>query len=250
MRPKILLVDDNQLFLEMEKEFLQSCSVRIYTARTGYEALDFVRMVLPDLIFMDLHMPGMDGDVCCAAIKSDPDLKAVPIVMITSATEKENLERCRRAGCDLILTKPVNRSIFIRTGLRFLPGFNRVELRIPCLTLIVFRIREKPHYGTSSNLSSSGMFIAFDGEVELDDDVRLSFIVPGVDDEVVDLTGRIAWKNSGAPLLKPGLPRGFGVEFSTVSPQAERSIADYINRAEERDLAPLVEEAYLAEERF
>jgi two-component system cell cycle response regulator DivK len=250
MRPKILLVDDNRLFLEMEKEFLQSCSVKIYTARSGQEALDIIRMVLPDLIFMDLHMPGMDGDVCCAAIKSDVDLKAVPVVMITSATEVEDLERCRLAGCDLILAKPVNRSIFIRTGLRFLPGFDRVELRIPCLTLVVFRMREKPHYGTSSNLSSSGIFIAFDGDVELDDMVRLSFIVPGADDDVVEVTGRIAWKNFGTPLLKHGLPRGFGVEFSSVSPQAERSIADFINRAEERDYTPLIEEAYLAEESF
>jgi CheY-like chemotaxis protein len=250
MRPNILLVDDNRLFLEIEKEFLQSCSVRIYTARSGQEALDIVRMVLPDLIFIDLHMPGMDGDVCCAAIKSDADLKAVPVVMITSATAEEDLKRCNRAGCDLILTKPVNRSIFIRTGLRFLPGFDRVELRIPCLTLVVFRIGGTPHYGTSSNLSSSGMFIAFDREVELDDVVSLSLIVPGADDDVVEVIGRIAWKNSGTPLPKPGLPRGFGVEFSSVSPRAERSIADFINRAEEREMTPLVEEAYLAEESF
>ena len=60
-RPNILLVDDNRLFLEMEKDFLQPFAVMIYTARSGQEALDVVRMVYPDLVFMDLHMPDMDG---------------------------------------------------------------------------------------------------------------------------------------------------------------------------------------------
>src|SRR5512133_2862778 len=96
-RPKILLVDDNRLFLEMEKEFLQPCAVKIYTARTGREALEVVRLVLPDLVFMDLHMPEMDGASCCTAIKAEPDLRSVPVVMIVTAENEDDLERCRRA---------------------------------------------------------------------------------------------------------------------------------------------------------
>src|SRR5512144_2241892 len=92
-RPKILLVDDSRLFIEMEKEFLQPCAVMIYTARDGREALELVRMVRPDLIYMDLHMPEMDGAECCAALKADPDMKCIPVVMVVTMEQDDDLLR-------------------------------------------------------------------------------------------------------------------------------------------------------------
>ena len=58
---KILLVDDNRMFLELEKEFLKQSAVIVYTAADGREALDLLGMVRPDLIFMDLHMPEIEA---------------------------------------------------------------------------------------------------------------------------------------------------------------------------------------------
>ncbi|HEY6838613.1 MAG TPA: response regulator, partial [Geobacteraceae bacterium] len=201
-RPVILLVDDSRLFLEMEKEFLQPCAVKIYTAQTGQEALDVVRMVRPDLIFMDLHMPEMDGATCCSLLKADPDFMTVPVVMVVTAENLEDAKRCEQAGCDHVLTKPVDRASFIRSGHRFLPLLGQVELRVPCLALVVFRRAGKTFYGTSANLSTQGIFIAYDGEVEVDDCLSLTFMIPGSDGEVVDVKGRVAWKNCGRPLRK------------------------------------------------
>ncbi len=246
-RPKILLVDDNRLFLEMEKEFLQPCAVMIYTACNGREALDVVRMVRPDLVFMDLHLPGMDGDACCATLKADPDLKGVPVVMVVSTDNDEDLARCRRAGCDHVIAKPIDREAFLGAGHRFLPGINRVETRVPCLTLVVFRLGTETLYGTSANMSSHGMFIAFDGAVEVNDLVRLSFLVPDSGGEVVEAAGRVAWVNAGDPLPKPALPKGFGVEFSDVNPQGARTIAGFIARARKEGGEFHVEGAYLGE---
>lgn len=248
-RPKILLADDNRLFLEMEKEFLQPCAVKIHTARNGQEALDVARLVLPDLVFMDLHMPEMDGDTCCAAIKADPDLKGVPVVMIITG-DADDLVRCRRAGCDFVLTKPVDREAFIRTGHRFLPAIDEVEVRIPCMTLVAFRIGGNSFYGTSANLSTSGMFIAFNGQVKPEDRVLLSFLVPGTDGGVIEATGRVAWANSSTPLCKPSLPRGFGVAFLDIRPEGVRTIANFMTHAGNSGIIPLVEEAYLAESLF
>lgn len=244
-RPKILLVDDSRLFIEMEKEFLQSCAVMIYTAYDGREALELVRMVRPDLIFMDLHMPEMDGAECCVALKSDPDMKEIPVVMVVTAEEDDDQLRCHRAGCDLLITKPVDRAVFLQAGHRFLPDFDRIETRLPCLTLVVFRVGKETFYGTSANLSSQGMFVAFDGMVEVDDLVSLSFLVPGSNGDVVEATGRVAWLNSGASLPKPALPKGFGIEFSTVAPEGTHAIAEFISRATAAGNTPDVEGAYL-----
>lgn len=249
-RPKILLVDDNRLFLEMEKEFLQPCAVLIYTARDGREALELVRVARPDLIFMDLHMPEMDGAACCTALKSDPDMKGIPVVMVVTQERDDDQSRCQRAGCDHVITKPVDRAAFLRAGQRFLPDFDRIESRLPCLTLVVFRLGKETFYGTSANLSSQGMFVAFDGRVDVDDLVRVSFLVPGSSGEVVEATGRVAWVNSGAPLPKPGLPKGFGIEFNAVSPEGARAIGEFISRATDAGGSPFVEGAYLGEAYF
>ncbi|HEY6007293.1 MAG TPA: response regulator [Geobacteraceae bacterium] len=249
-RPKILLVDDSQLFLEKEKEFLQQCAVKIYTARDGQETLDVVRMICPDLVYMDLHMPGMDGDACCAILKADPGLQTVPVVMVVTSDDDADLERCRRAGADHVLTKPVDRTAFIAVGHRFLPGLDHIELRVPCLTLVVFRLGAKAYYGTSANLSTQGIFLAFDGDVELDDRLRLSFHVPGSDGAVVEATGRVAWRNTGIPLCKPVLPRGFGVEFLDIAPDGTHAIAEFMARVAAGGMDPVVEGAYLAESVF
>jgi CheY-like chemotaxis protein/Tfp pilus assembly protein PilZ len=249
-RPKILLVDDNRLFLEMEKEFLHSRAVMIYTAGNGREALDVVRMVLPDLIFMDLHMPEMDGDACCAALKADPDLKGVPVVMVVTTDNEEDLPRCRRAGCDHVIAKPVDREAFLGAGQRFLPGIDRVETRFPCLTLVVFRRGNQTHYGTSANMNSHGLFIAFDGVIEVNDPVRISFLLPGSCGEVVKAAGRVAWVNAGTPLSKPALPKGFGVEFSDINPEGARAIAGFVAGTGEEGGKLYVEGAYLEEKFF
>ena len=246
-RPKILLVDDNRLFLEMERNFLQPCAVQVYTARTGREALDLVRVVLPDLIFMDLHMPEMDGDICCAMIKADPDLKNVPVVMIVA--EVENMERCRLAGCDMVLPKPIDRTDFLAAGHRFLPELDRIEVRIACVTLVVFTVGDTAAYGTGVNLSTSGMFIAFDGEVELEDPVRLSFMLPNLGGAVIEAEGRVAWRNCGNPLTKSSLPRGLGVEFNVITGDAVAIIAQYMAGSGSGDQV-MVEEAYLADSSF
>jgi CheY-like chemotaxis protein len=249
-RPKILLVDDNRLFLEMGKEFLQPCAVKIHTARDGQEALDVVKMVYPDLIFMDLHMPEMDGAACCTLLKADPDLRAIPVVMIVEPDDADGPDRCHRAGCDHVLSRPFDRSAFVGIGQRYLPGLDRLELRVPCLTLVAFRHGNKPFYGTSANLSTQGVFVAYDGHVEVDDRLRLSFLVPGSGGAVVEATGRVAWLNAGSPLCKQSLPRGFGVEFLDIAPQGTHAIAEFMSRTAAGGVTPVVEGAYLAESVF
>ena len=123
--PRILLVDDVRLFLELEKSFLHLAQVELLTAANGEEALAIIRRERPDLVFLDLYMPVLDGAACCVAIKGDPEVAATPVVMVTSGGKPDEVEQCRTAGCDGLLTKPVDRSAFLDTVSRFIPSFNR-----------------------------------------------------------------------------------------------------------------------------
>lgn len=82
-RKKILLADDVELFLELEKTFFRRESFELLIARTGQQAWDLTQAETPDLVFMDLFMPGMDGDAACRLIKQQPQTASIPVVMVT-----------------------------------------------------------------------------------------------------------------------------------------------------------------------
>jgi len=85
---KILLVDDDHDFVEATKIVLESAPYDVTVAYDGDEALRKVREVAPDLIILDVIMPEQHGFKVCEALKSDPDLSKIPVVMLTSLSQK------------------------------------------------------------------------------------------------------------------------------------------------------------------
>ena len=125
---KILLVDDTELFLDLEKSYLDRSSFTILTARSGTEALDVIRTDRPTLVILDLLMPGMDGDEVCRKIKSDPLTNTIPIIMVSSL---ESRHRCEEAGCDAFVPKPLRRDDLLETIERTIVIAKRRYPRIP-----------------------------------------------------------------------------------------------------------------------
>ena len=223
--PKILLVDDTKLFLELEKSFLKLSPVRVLTAGNGVEALEIIRKERPDLIYMDLNMPRMDGPTCCSILKADPALRSIPVIMVTSAGREEDIQLCRESGCDDYLTKPVSRRLFLDKGRKFLKGIDRREIRVSCSTLVKFRVHNLRFSGVSADISTGGIFVTTDYELEPATPVELSFSLPESGCVLQNIRGQVAWRNSGKHLVKPAMPPGFGVEFIT----PDKEIADIID---------------------
>jgi CheY-like chemotaxis protein len=167
MIPKILLVDNVSMFLELQKAFLKFSSVHVLTAKNGADGLHLVKKERPSLVFMDLHMPVMDGAVCCAHIRADAEFKSLPVVMITSEGKSEDRKVCFSAGCDDFLTKPLDRTLFLETARRYLPGIDRRDSRIPCLTNGKFRVFGFTLSAEILDISPNGIFIATDYEVAI-----------------------------------------------------------------------------------
>jgi len=227
--PKILLVDDTKLFLKLEQEYLKQSSAQVFTAGNGQEALELARANRPDLIFMDLNMPVMDGVSCCVALKADPDLCDIPVILVTTEGMDDSVARCKDAGCDGFLTKPIDRKTFLEIGRRFLPRIDRRERRAPCRIKVLFRINDRENmYGTCLDLCSRGMYLAFTGEVEIDDKVEVSMLVSGNSDDLVEAWGRVSWVNSSADRKKPKWAEGFGVEFQAITDESVELIKRFI----------------------
>lgn len=108
--PKILLVDDVELFLELERSYLSGCGYDVITAASGEEALSRLDKVAPDVLLLDFYMPGINGDEVCRVIRRNPHWQDLPVLMVTAAGKTEEVKRCIDAGCSDYLTKPINKT--------------------------------------------------------------------------------------------------------------------------------------------
>jgi len=107
-RKKILLVDDADTILMMERMILNKGGYDLITAKDGQEAVAKAVAERPDLILMDVVMPRMNGFEACKQLKKQDETKTIPIVMITTRGEEENVETGYESGCDDYITKPLN----------------------------------------------------------------------------------------------------------------------------------------------
>lgn len=107
-KKKILLVDDSTTALMIEQMLLSKESYDIVTARDGREAVAKATSELPDLILMDIVMPRMTGIEACRAIRAQPSTRDIPIILVTTRGENENVESGFASGCNDYVTKPIN----------------------------------------------------------------------------------------------------------------------------------------------
>ena len=104
--PLILVVDDYQDAREMYAEYLQYSGFRVAEARNGNEAVDQAFALKPDLILMDLSLPGMDGWEATRRLKADESTRHIPIVALTGHALAGASDGAKKAGCDSFVTKP------------------------------------------------------------------------------------------------------------------------------------------------
>ena len=104
--PLILVVDDYQDAREMYAEYLQFSGFRVAEARNGNEAVEQAFALKPDLILMDLSLPGMDGWEATRRLKADDSTRHIPIVALTGHALAGASDGAKKAGCDSFVTKP------------------------------------------------------------------------------------------------------------------------------------------------
>jgi CheY-like chemotaxis protein len=105
---KILLVDDSNTVLMMERMILGKCGYDLITAGDGVEALSKAQNDGPDLILMDVIMPRMGGLEAVQKLHQDRATASIPVIMVTTRSEIENVEAAFENGCAEYVTKPIN----------------------------------------------------------------------------------------------------------------------------------------------
>jgi two-component system response regulator VicR len=103
---KILVVDDEKLIQRMTRFILERSHYEVHVASDGKEALRLVREVRPDLILLDVQLPHMDGFDVLAVLRQSPDMRDIPVVMLSSLAEATDRTRGLGLGASEYLTKP------------------------------------------------------------------------------------------------------------------------------------------------
>jgi CheY-like chemotaxis protein len=106
--PRILIVDDNKTNLKLASDVLSFDGYEILNANDAESAQEIIRRRPPDLILMDIALPGMDGLTLTRLLKADEATRHIVIVALTASAMKGDDARAREAGCDGYITKPID----------------------------------------------------------------------------------------------------------------------------------------------
>jgi two-component system, cell cycle response regulator DivK len=105
--PRILVIEDNPANMKLASLLLLKAGHTALCAVDAEIGLTLARAEQPDLILMDIQLPGMDGLAATALLKQDPATAAIPIIALTAMAMKEDQEKTRVAGCDTYISKPL-----------------------------------------------------------------------------------------------------------------------------------------------
>ena len=116
----ILIVEDNELNMKLFHDLLEAHNFKTLQTRDGNDALALAKEHHPDLILMDIQLPGVSGLEITRQIKADDEIKSIPIVAVTAFAMKGDEDRIRESGCEAYIAKPIHIDELISTVQRFI----------------------------------------------------------------------------------------------------------------------------------
>jgi two-component system cell cycle response regulator DivK len=119
---RVLLVEDNAANMKLASFLLESAGHQVLPATNAEAGLTIARTEQPDLILMDIQLPGMDGLTAIGLLKADENTRGIPVIALTALAMKGDEERIRAAGCDGYIAKPLAYKEFLATIADFLEG--------------------------------------------------------------------------------------------------------------------------------
>ncbi|MDY0008171.1 MAG: response regulator [Bdellovibrionales bacterium] len=114
MKKKVLIVEDNELNMKLFEDLLGAHGYDTIKTRDGTHVLEMAREQRPDLIIMDIQLPEVSGLEVTQWLKSDHELRAIPVIAVTAFAMKGDEDKIRQGGCEDYVSKPISITDFIR----------------------------------------------------------------------------------------------------------------------------------------
>jgi len=124
---KILIIEDNEQNLYLETFILQKNGHEVIQARSGEKGIAVAAQIFPDLILLDIQLPGMDGYTVAEELRKNPKIADIPIIAVTSYAMPGDRERILEAGCADYIEKPINPDTFHAEITQYLKGGSAIH---------------------------------------------------------------------------------------------------------------------------
>ncbi|MBI4620328.1 MAG: response regulator [Desulfobacterales bacterium] len=116
----ILVIEDNEMNMQLFRSLLKLGKYQMLESVDAKTGIKIARQYKPDIILMDIQLPGMDGLAATRIIKKDPILKHIPVIAVTSYAMQSDKQKAIEAGCSAYITKPIDTRNFLETVAQFL----------------------------------------------------------------------------------------------------------------------------------
>lgn len=229
VRKRILLANDPELLRTLKDSFFGRSGFALIVAESEQQAFELIEEQDPGLAIFNLEQPGLRGDICSRNVKSDPILRGTPIILVVPPGAEKDLTRCREAGCDRILYKPIDPDELMNAACQLLNivkrGAPRVDVSLPLRCGSDLR-NLRP--GRILNLNIGGAFISTDKLFPVNTIFTTEFSFSG-SDHTLCCKGRVAWVNHPEWIKTTKLPAGMGVQFLDLAPEDAEALRNFLD---------------------
>lgn len=223
---KILIVDDSNYFQRLGESFLRRWICKVLKAKNAEDALRIIKDEHPNVVVMDLLMPGMNGDDCCRLVKSDPSLKSIPIIMLANSWEKNAKKRCIDAGCDDFISKPVNKARLYAGIKRYVNIVERSHERTACNGEVSLSTDVGKSPGSLNNISEGGMFIKSADPLKVGAELDAVFKLNRLGD-LMKISGTVVRVVHNSGENRSISAEGMAIKFNGTSDEIKKKIRDF-----------------------
>lgn len=120
MSKTVLIVEDNELNMKLFQDLLEAHDFKTLQTRNGHDVLQMARQHHPDLILMDIQLPGVSGLDITKELKRDESLKSIPVIAVTAFAMKGDEQKIRDGGCEDYISKPISVMDFLSVVQKYL----------------------------------------------------------------------------------------------------------------------------------
>lgn len=222
----ILVVNDSEFFIGLIRSYVNRSDCKVLWAKDSFSATDILKREKVDLILLDFILKEVRGDEYCRTVKYDSATKNLPLIMVTNVLKEEDKNKCRDAGCDGFLYKPVNKLDLLKMMKKYINIAVRENKRAPLFTEIQYVCDGEDSRGHTFTISEGGLFIKGGRLFKKGSEITLSFGIDGIADDIKAL-GRVAWNTEGETFSSQARP-GMGIKFISIDGDYKRAISFYV----------------------
>ena len=235
-RKSIILADDSKTFAMYFSILLKRIGFDVTPVENGLEALKLIKVMEPHLVILDIRMPVMDGITALRLLKEDKMLSGIPVVMVSTETDKKLVENCEKIGCAGFITKPVNIDRVhevLQECLYETRGFKRKHIRASFHKKVTLIENDLSYELYAVNLSEGGIYLTTIDPLPIGSKVRVA--LPLNNEKSLSLDATITYvKSLYGDLFKN--PPGMALEFRNLTDNDSAILQDYVKEMVANDI--------------